>query len=173
MAEEIVNRIENAGLITFDLEDYYLHGERAQYDIGINLYQGLVLKENDFRTFIKEFDWSFYLNKYVNITCTADAIIPTWAYMLLISKIQPFAKHVIIGSSEQLEQALFNSQLSTINPNEYKDAKLVVKGCSKFPVPLYAYGELTRMLLPYASSIMFGEPCSTVPVYKKPKVKSI
>lgn len=170
MAEEIVNRVEHSGLISFDLEDYYLHGDRLQYDISKDLYMGLVLKEKEFRASIKEFDWSIYQDKFVNITCTVDAIVPTWAYMLLISRIQPVANFVIIGSPEQLEQALFSKQLSTINPSDYTNAKLVVKGCSKFPVPLFAYGELTRMLLPYASSIMFGEPCSTVPVYRKPKI---
>jgi hypothetical protein len=169
MAEEIINRVEQSGLLSLDLEDFYLPGERVQYDISINLYQGMVLREKDFRADIKEFDWSIYQDKYVNITCTVDAIIPTWAYMLLISKIEPFAKYVIIGTALQLEQALFQKQLSNINPLDYTGAKVVVKGCSKFPVPLFAYGELTRLLLSHASSVMFGEPCSTVPVYKKPR----
>lgn len=169
MAEEIINRVANSGLISFDLETLYVQGERLSYDLKDDLFQGLILREKDFRASVKEKDWSIYQNTFVNIYCSVDAIIPTWAYMLLISKISPFASAVIIGSSEDLEKYLFQNALNELDPESYKDARLVVKGCSKFPVPSFAYGELVRRLLPYATSIMYGEPCSTVPVYKKPK----
>lgn len=172
MSEEIINRVANSGLISFDLETLYLPGERVSYDIKDDLFQGLILKEKEFRTSIKEKDWSVFENKLVNIYCSVDAIIPTWAYMLLISKIAPYASDVVIGSYEDLEKYLFQKALSNLDPEEYIDARIVVKGCSKFPVPSFAYGELMRRLLPYAASIMYGEPCSTVPVYKKPKERS-
>lgn len=171
MPEEIINRVANSGLISFDLETLYVQGERLSYDMKEDLFQGLILKEKEFRASIKEKDWSAYENKYVNIHCSVDVIIPTWAYMLLISKISPVASEVVIGSSEDLENYLFQKALDELDPVSYKDARLVIKGCSKFPVPSFAYGELVKRLLPFASSIMYGEPCSTVPVYKKPKDK--
>jgi hypothetical protein len=165
----IVNRVANSGLISLDLEDYYHKGERVEYDLASNLYQGLILKEKDFREFIKSNDWASYSGKNVAIICTADAILPTWAYMLLISKLQPHANMVVAGDLADLEQALYQQAIARIDVNEFKDAKVVVKGCGKYPVPVFAYAELTRKLLPVAASIMYGEPCSTVPVYKKPK----
>jgi hypothetical protein len=165
----IVNRVANSNLISLDLEDYYHKGERVEYDLASNLYQGLILKEKDFREFIKSNDWASYSGKNVAIICTADAILPTWAYMLLISKLQPHVNMVVAGDLADLEQALYQQALSRIDFNEFKDAKVVVKGCGKYPVPVFAYAELTRKLLPVAASIMYGEPCSTVPVYKKPK----
>lgn len=169
MENEIFNRVANSGLITFDLEEYYHMGERVIYDLKGNLYMDLILKEKDFRDFIKSHDWSFYKDKNVAIVCSADAIIPTWAYMLIVSKIEPFANVVVVGDLTLLEQSLFQQALHSIDKEMYRDAKVVVKGCGKFPVPLYAFGEVTRILRPVVSSIMFGEPCSTVPVYKKPK----
>jgi hypothetical protein len=165
----IVNRVANSSLISLDLEDYYHKGERVVYDLASNLYQGLILKEKDFREYIKNNDWTSYSGKNVAIVCTADAIVPTWAYMLLISKLQPWANMVVAGDLADLEQALYQQAISRIDVNEFKDAKVVVKGCGKYPVPVFAYAELTRKLLPVAASIMYGEPCSTVPVYKKPK----
>jgi hypothetical protein len=167
--KDIVNRVASSNLITIDLEDFYDRHERIVYDIKDNLFQELILKEKEFREFIKTNDWSFYKEKNVAILCSVDAIVPTWAYMLLITKIETYANHVIFGNLEQLEQSLFQKALHGIDFQQYKDAKVVVKGCSKFPVPIFAYGELTRLLVPYASSIMYGEPCSTVPLYKKPK----
>lgn len=169
MENEIINKVAQSGLITIDLQDFYQKGERVVYDLSANLYQGLVLKEKDFRTFIKEYDWSVYQDKYVSVICTADAIVPSWAYMLLVTKIQPYARKVIVGSEETLEQVLYNDAFRSIRPEDFKDAKVVVKGCSDLPVPLFAYGEIVRLLLPFASSIMYGEPCSTVPVYKRPR----
>ncbi len=169
MENEIVNKVAQSGLVTIDLQDFYQKGERVVYDLSANLYQGLVLKEKDFRSFIKEHDWSVYRDKYVSIVCTADAIVPFWAYMLLITKIQPYARKVVVGSVEALEQLLYSDAFSRIRPEDFRDAKVVVKGCGDLPVPLFAYGEIVRLLLPFASSIMYGEPCSTVPVYKRPK----
>jgi hypothetical protein len=165
----IVNRVENSGLISFDLEDYYHKGERVLYDIKDNLFQGLILKEKEFRDFIKNHDWSIYQNKNVGIICSEEAIVPTWSYMLLATKIEPYANMVIFGNLEAVEQALFQQALSKIDLEKFKDAKVVVKGCGNFPVPIYAYVEIARLLRPIVSSIMYGEPCSTVPLYKKAK----
>lgn len=168
--KEIVNRVASSSLVTFDLEEYYQPGERVLIDITDQLFQGLILREKDFRNFIRATDWSQYKNKFVAITCTADAIIPNWAYMLLTSALQPFAKTIVFGTLEDLETKIFFEQLSKIDWRQFIDAKIVVKGCSKVNVPAAVYVEATRLLMPCASSIMFGEPCSTVPVYKKPKV---
>ena len=171
MAEqnEIVNRVSQSSLVSIDLETFYPQGERVVYDLAQNLFQGLILKEKDFRAFIKDHDWPQYKGKHVAITCSADAIIPTWAYMLLSSKMQPYAATVILGGLEELEKRLFSQVLSNINPEDYTNTKVVIKGCSGLPVPDSAYVDLTTKLRPYVSSIMFGEPCSTVPVYKAKK----
>lgn len=166
---EIINRVANSPLITFDLEDYYPEGERVVYDIKDNLFQEMILREKDFRTFVKEHDWSQYQDQYVALTCSVDAIVPTWAYMLLATKLEPYARRVVFGSLETLEAVLFQEVLSQIDPADFQDAKVVVKGCGNKPVPPFAYVEITRLLRPYATSIMYGEPCSTVPLYKKPK----
>lgn len=167
--ETIINRVANSPLITFNLEDYYLQGERVVYDIKQNLFQEMVLREKDFRAFVKEHDWSQYQDQYVALTCSVDAIVPTWAYMLLATKLEPYASNVVFGNLETLEAVLFKEALAKIDLEQFKDAKVVVKGCGKYPVPVFAYAEITRLLRPYAASIMYGEPCSTVPLYKKPK----
>jgi len=164
---QIVNRVANSGLISLDLEEYYHTGEEVVYDIANNLFQGLILKEKDFRDFLKNNDWAIYKGKNVAIQCSADAIVPTWAYMLLVSKIQPYANMVVYGSIEELRIALCRQAIEKIDLASLKDAKVVVKGCSKIEIPIFAYAELTRLLLPITSSIMFGEPCSTVPIYKR------
>ena len=165
----IVNRVASSPLVSLDLEEFYHQGERVVYDISENLYQGLILREKEFRSFVKEYDWSQFKDKNVALVCSADAIVPTWAYMLLAIKLEPYANMVVFGVLDQLEQALFQNALSQINVNEFVDKKVVVKGCSKYPVPNYAYVEITRLLRPVVSSLMFGEPCSTVPLYKRPK----
>lgn len=167
--ETIINRIANSPLITFNLEDYYPQGERVVYDIKQNLFQEMILKEKDFRAFVKEHDWSQYKDRYVALNCSVDAIVPTWAYMLLVTKLEPYAKTVIFGNLETLEAVLFKEALAKIDLEQFKDAKVVIKGCGKYPVPVFAYAEISRLLRPYASSIMYGEPCSTVPLYKKSK----
>jgi hypothetical protein len=167
--DPIVNRVANSNLISLDLEEYYHKGERILYDIKNNLYQEVILKEKDFREFVKNFDWSIYQDKNIAIICSADAVVPTWAYMLLVTKIEPFANMVIFGDLSDLEQALYQQVLKTIDFSKFKDAKVVIKGCGHLPVPTYAYAEITRLLMPVAHSIMYGEPCSTVPLYKKQK----
>lgn len=164
---EIENKIANSGLITIDLEDLYPKGERVNYDIAQNLWQGLALKEKDFREFIKTNDWSIYQDKFVAISCSVDAIIPTWAFMLLSTAIQPYAKKIVFGNLEHLERILFHELVLSIDENKYKEAKVIIKGCSNLPVPTSAYVELTNKLMPVVKSLMFGEPCSTVPLYKK------
>lgn len=169
MDESIVNKVSQSGLVTIDLETFYPEGERVLFDIKDLLFQGLILKEKDFREYIKNEDWSKYKDKYVALTCSADAIVPTWAYMLLAAQLEPVAKKIVFGKLEDLETILYTEILNKININEYADARVVIKGCSNFPVPASAYVELTRLLRPVAKSIMYGEPCSTVPLYKKSK----
>lgn len=170
MSEPIVNRVANSPLVSLDLETYYPEGERMVYDIKDNLYEETILREKDFRAFIKEHNWSQYKGKNVAITCSADAIVPTWAYMLLASKIEPVANHITLGNLKDLERDLFNKAIAKLNLEEFKDAKVVVKGCSDKSVPASAYVEIVRVLQPIVASIMFGEPCSTVPVFKKPRL---
>lgn len=166
---EIINRVANSPLVLFDLEEHYHPGERVLFDIKEQLFQGMILREKDFRSFVKDYDWSTMQGKNVALHCSADAIIPTWAYMLLSSAISPYANKVVFGELKDLEQALYQEALTKVDWESFKDAKVVVKGCGKLPVPVYAYVEATRILREKASSIMYGEPCSTVPVYKKPR----
>lgn len=167
--EEIINRVAKSGLVSLDLEDYYHHGERVVYDLKDNLFMGMILREKDFREFLKTHDWTQYTGKNVAITCSEDAIIPTWAYMLLTLQLTPYANAVVFGNINDLEEKLFFDALSQINPEDYRDARMVVKGCSKHPVPTAAYVEITKRLQPVVQTLMFGEPCSTVPLYKRPK----
>ncbi len=164
---EITNRVSNSQLITFDLEEYYTPGERVVFDIKDFLFQNIILKEKEFRDSIKSHDWSQYLGKHVAIVCSADAIIPTWAFMLLSIAIQPYAKRVVFGNLDELETQLFYDALSKVNWEKYRDKKMIIKGCSKVVVPLSAYVEVTNRLRSIAGSIMFGEACSTVPLFKK------
>lgn len=167
--EEIVNRVATSGLISFDLEELYHPGERVLYDIKDNLFMGMILKEKDFRDFLKAHDWAQYSGKNVAIICSEDAIVPTWAYMLLAIQLEPYVNAVVFGDLTALEDKLFSDAISKINPEEFSGKKVVVKGCSKVSVPISAYVAITNLLKPVAQSLMFGEPCSTVPLYKKPK----
>ncbi|MDB5256751.1 MAG: hypothetical protein JWM14_1446 [Chitinophagaceae bacterium] len=167
MSEEIVNRVANSALKTIDLDDFYAPGERIAFDMSSLLFQGLILREKDFRDFVATHDWLQYKDKNVAVCCSADAIIPSWAVMVLVTKLQPVANKVIFGTLEELEHKLFSDALSSINLSSYTDSKVVIKGCGKHPVPAYAFAELTRLLTPYVASLMYGEPCSTVPVYKR------
>ncbi|MFN3848451.1 MAG: DUF2480 family protein [Spirosomataceae bacterium] len=167
--EAIVNRVANSGLVSLDLEDFYHAGERVVYDLKDNLFMGLILKEKDFREFLKTHDWSQYAGKNVAITCTEDAIVPTWAYMLVALHLESHANMFVFGNLEDLERKIYEEALSKINYAEYEGKRVVVKGCSKVDVPIAAYVEISRQLKPYVQSLMFGEPCSTVPLYKKPK----
>lgn len=163
----IINKVAQSGLVEFNLEDHYPKGERLLLDVKEHLFEGLILREKDFREFVKNEDWSKYTDKFVAIVCTADAIVPTWAYMLLATVLEPFAKKIVFGDLKTLETILYTEALSKINPADYADQRIVIKGCSNLPVPESAYVEITRILRPVAKSIMYGEPCSTVPLYKK------
>lgn len=167
LKDEPVNRVANSGLITFNLEDFYFRGEREIIDIKDVLFMGLILKEKEFRTWVEAFDWSFYQGKVVSIICSADAIVPTWAYMLIATKLSQIAEYFCFGSAEFLNQALFFHALSNHDFSVYQDRKVVIKGCSQIEVPVSVYVEASRRLMPYAQKIMYGEPCSTVPLYKK------
>jgi hypothetical protein len=164
----VVNKVAESGIITFDLEDYYPKGETAVFDLKDYLFMGLILKEKDFRESLKNLDWEVYRNKFVAITCTADAIIPVWAYMLVVSYLQPVAKDAVLGDEKELHRTLFLKNLSTVDVNEFTDKRIVVKGCGETPIGDFAYAEITKLFRPVAKSIMYGEPCSTVPIYKKP-----
>jgi hypothetical protein len=169
MEEIFVNRVAQSALTTLNLEELLHPGERVEYDIKDNLFHGLMLREKDFREFVKTHDWTQYDGKSVAIICSADAIVPTWAYMLLASKLQGHAHRYVFGDLEALEQELFHEAIGALDAEEYRDAKVVVKGCGTIPVPTYAYVAIMQKLLPVVSSVMYGEPCSTVPLYKRPK----
>lgn len=167
MENEIVNRVSNSQLVTFDLEELYTPGERIVFDIKHLLFQELILREKDFRDFIKDHNWVLYQNKFVAITCSVDAIVPTWAYMLLASALQPYAQQIVFGSLQDLEARLFEQTLNNIDWQKFANAKVVIKGCSKVEVPISIYVEATNKLRQVAQSIMYGEPCSTVPIFKR------
>ncbi|HYK75527.1 MAG TPA: DUF2480 family protein [Daejeonella sp.] len=165
--ENIVNKVAQSGLISFDLAELYPAGERVLYDIKDNLFHGLILREKDFREFVKSHDWASYMGKHVAIICSADAIVPTWAYMLLASKLAPYATTVVFGNLELLETVLFQKALNEIDLEKYRDQRIVVKGCGEIAVPTSAFVEITAKLKGLAKSIMYGEPCSTVPIFKR------
>lgn len=164
---EIVNRVANSGLVTLDLKDFSPTEECVVYDMKDNLFGGLVLREKDFRQFLGDNDWSKYRNTNVAITCSVDAIVPVWAFMLLAAYMEPFANTIVFGDANDMERELFRNALAKINIHSYKDARVVVKGCGQLPIPTSAYVEITRLLKPVVRSIMYGEPCSTVPIYKR------
>jgi hypothetical protein len=167
MGDVIVNKVAQSGLISLDLENYLSKGEIATFDLKEHLFMGLILKEKDFREALKNLDWSIYKDKYVAIVCSVDAIIPVWAYMLVANYLQPVAKDVYVGSEEELKKHLILKNLSSISTEEFKDQRVVVKGCGEIFIDNYAYAEITKILTPIVKSIMYGEPCSTVPIYKK------
>ncbi|MEO9211125.1 MAG: DUF2480 family protein [Ginsengibacter sp.] len=170
MDNPIINKVAQSAIITLDLEKYYPQGEMIVFDMKPHLFMKMILKEKDFREALKDLDWNQYENKNVGITCSADAIIPLWAYMLVTTYLQPVAKDIVFGNEETLFQTLFLKNLQEINAKEYKEKRVVIKGCGDKAIPASAYIEITKMLRPFAKSIMYGEPCSTVPVYKAPKV---
>ncbi len=169
MEETIINRVANSGLITIDLEELAPKEELVVFDIKDQLWQGMALKEKDFRSFIKENNWQEYNEKHVAIYCSVDAIIPKWAYMLLTSALQPYAKSVVFGDIEELRREVWKGALDKIDINSFENKRVVVKGCSKEEIPTSIYVELSRRLLPKVLILMYGEPCSTVPIYKKPR----
>ena len=165
----IINRVTGSGLVSLDLEDYFTVGERVLYDLKDNLFMGLILREKDFRDYLKTHDWSQYANKHVAVVCSEDAIVPTWAYMLLALQLRPHATTIVFGDLQKLEEQLFETAINSIDPETYRNARLVVKGCGKIPVPTSAYVRITTLLQPVVQALMFGEPCSTVPLYKRAK----
>ena len=165
--EPIINKVSQSGLMEINLEDLYQKGDRVVFDMKNHLFQELILREKDFREFVKNENWSLYKDKFVAIICSSDAIVPTWAYMLLTVALEPFAKKIFFGTIENLEIILFQESLDKLDIHPFSEQRIVIKGCSKVAVPISAYVELTRLLRPIAKSIMYGEPCSTVPLYKK------
>jgi hypothetical protein len=167
MSDVIVNKVANSGLITINLEHYLPKGDIAVFDLKEYLFMELILKEKDFRERLKNLDWSIYSEKNVALTCSVDAIIPVWAYMLVASYLQDVVKEMYVGTTEEMKKHLFLKNLAAIDVTGFTDERIVVKGCGDVFVDNYAYAEITRMLKPVAKTIMYGEPCSTVPVYKK------
>jgi hypothetical protein len=163
----IVNKVAESLLTTIDLEEFYPKGDIAVFDMKDYLFMGLILKEKEFRASLQSLEWEQYRNRYVAVTCTADAIIPMWAYMLVASNLQPMAKDVVFGKEENLINTVLFKNLSTIKGEDYTDKRVVVKGCGDVKIPEAAYVEITHKLRPYVKSIMYGEPCSTVPIFKK------
>lgn len=167
--DEIINKVASANLLNVDLEDYYPKGTRSLIDIKDQLFQGLILKEKDFRQYIDSHDWSKYQDHYVGIYCSTDAIIPVWAYMLMASRLEPFAAKIVFGDREALETVLYQETLAKLDLEQFRDQRVIIKGCGNLPVPRSAYMELTRLIRPVAKSIMYGEACSTVPIFKQAK----
>jgi hypothetical protein len=166
--ENFINKVAQSGLVTLDPAAFYPQGERVVYDIKDNLFMELILKEKDFREFVKGHDWTQYNGKFVAVTCTADAIVPAWAYMLLANRLAPYAKEIVFGDADVMETVLFVKSIAAgLDVEQYRDQRIVIKGCGDIPVPVSAYVELTKKLTPVVKSLMFGEPCSTVPIYKK------
>lgn len=167
MEAEIVNRVANSALQVFDLEDYYPEGDRVAIDISQWLWQGFVLREKEFREALKDFDWQQFSGSYVALYCSTDAIVPAWAYMLITVYLQPYAKLIAQGSVEQLQANLYTQILEKVDYTPFEGKPVIIKGCSKKPVPQEAYVTAAQKLMPYAKSIMFGEACSSVPLFKK------
>ncbi|CAL2102424.1 conserved protein of unknown function [Tenacibaculum sp. 190130A14a] len=169
MADEIINRVANSSLITIDLEDFYPKGSRVVFDVKDWLFEGLILREKDFREQVKNHDWNQYKDCYVALTCSTDAIIPSWAYLLLTTELAVYTHKVVVGDLELLETVLYQEIINDINVEEYENKPVIVKGCANKPIPPSAYTLLIEKIQPIARTIMFGEACSTVPLFKKKK----
>jgi S-adenosylmethionine/arginine decarboxylase-like enzyme len=165
--DEIVNKVAKSGLVTFDFEEHYPDGVRKSLDIKDQLWMGMALKEKDFREFISSHDWSQYKDAFVNVYCSVDAIIPHWAFMLISTRLSGIAKEVYFGTAEEMERLIFRKLIDSIQEEDYRDVRVVVKGCGNKFVPTSAYADLALKLQPVVKSLMFGEPCSTVPIFKK------
>ena len=166
MSESIVNKVSESGLITLDLEQYYPKEKAVVFDLKDYLFMGLILKEKDFREALKNLDWEAYRSKYVGVTCSVDAIIPPWAYMLVATYLQPVARDVIMGDEKEVHKTIFLQNIQGIDVGEFTGQRVVVKGCGEMPIGEFAYMEVTKRLRPVAKTIMYGEPCSTVPIFK-------
>jgi hypothetical protein len=171
MAEEIINKISQSALLTLDLEQFYPVEKISIFDLKPFLFMELILKEKDFRAALSTTDWTIYNDEIVGVYCSADAVIPVWAYMLVTSYLQPYAKEVIMGDEAMVLRQLITNRIQAINPEDYKDKRVVVKGCGDKPVGDFAFLEITKLLRPIARSIMYGEPCSTVPIFKAESAK--
>jgi hypothetical protein len=167
--DEIINKVAGSGIVTIDLAEFAETAEKVVFDIRPYLFMEQVLREKDFREFIRDHNWSQYAGKIMAITCTADAIVPTWAYMLISLALEPHARKVYFASASEVDQLLFAEKLSSLDPRAYADARVVIKGCSDVSVPINAYVMLAAKLRPHVKSLMYGEPCSTVPLYKAKK----
>jgi len=167
MSEEILNKVASSSLISIDLEEYYPKGEIVLFDLKPLLFMELILKEKEFRAALQQIDWSKYQDKIVVLTCSADAIIPVWAYMLVTSYLQPIATDIIVGDEKSAASQIVLKRINELNPDDYLDKRVVIKGCGDLQIDSSAYAEITKILVPVVKSIMYGEPCSTVPVYKK------
>lgn len=167
MAEEIINRVASSKLKVIDLEDFYPKGQRILIDLKSWLFEEFVLKEKDFRLAVASHNWQQYQDCFVALYCSNNAIIPDWAYMLMSMHLQPYAQQTIVGNLEQLETSLFQDIIKTLDLSEFKNLPIIIKGCSKKPVPLSAYIILSQRLIPVAKSIMYGEACSAVPLFKR------
>jgi Protein of unknown function (DUF2480) len=166
--DPVVNKVAESGLVSIDLENYYPKGEIVVFDLKDFLFMGMILREKEFRESLKQLDLEKYRDKYTAVICSADAIIPMWAYMLIASYLQPVASELVLGNPQELIKTIFLKNISSINIDEFRDQRIVVKGCGDTPIGDFAYMEVTKILQPVAKSIMYGEPCSTVPIYKKP-----
>ncbi|MEM7483987.1 MAG: DUF2480 family protein [Bacteroidota bacterium] len=166
---EIVNRVAQSKLITFDLEELYPEGKRTILDIKDWLYEGFILREKEFRSYLEEQDWSQYQDNNVALSCSTDAIVPGWAFMLVTAKLNPFAKKVVVGDLETLETSLYQEQLEKLDVSSFADKPIIIKGCSNKPVPQNAYIMAVAKIQQVAKSVMYGEACSSVPLYKKKK----
>ena len=169
MSNEIVNRVAKSNLITIDLEDFYPEGKRIIFDISEWLFEGLILREKDFREKAEQYDWNLFKDCYVALTCSTDAIIPSWAYLLIATKMSPFTKKVVVGDLELLETVIFQEIISNINIKDYINKPVIIKGCANKPIPPSASVQLIEKLIPFAKTIMFGEACSSVPLFKAKK----
>ena len=167
MSEAIVNKVANSGLRTLDLETYLPKGQIVNFDLKDHLFMGMILKEKDYREALQKMDWSIYQDKDVALLCSADAIIPVWAFMLAASYLQPVAREVYMGTPEELYKHLFLKNIDSLDQKEFEGERIVVKGCGDKPIGEFAYLAITKKLMPVAKTIMYGEPCSTVPIYKK------
>lgn len=171
MSEVFVNKVAESGIITINLEDYYPVKDIAVFDMKDYLFMELILKEKDFREKLKALDITIYQDKIVALTCSADAVIPMWAYMLVASALQPVARDIVFGTEEETIKKTLLQNISKIPVSDFADQRVVIKGCGEMPITESAYVEITKLLRPVAKSIMYGEPCSTVPVFKKPIVR--
>ena len=167
---EIKNKVKESGIIQLDLADFKPKNELVGIDLSERLYQGLILKEKDFRLWLKENNWQQYEGKAVFIYCSAEAIIPTWAYMLVISKLMPYTEQVLVGARIDLEKKMIQDNIVSMDLSTMTDQRVIIKGCSDIASPEFAMSELVRVLQPVVKSIMYGEPCSTVPIFKKKKL---